>query len=291
MTYTNKHGLPQPIYEALTRDPYRRVGDISVTQLIKPPLMVQIEKRHAGDIVEDASDRVWSLLGQSVHAIIERQDHTDRLSEERLVAEVFGWTISGKPDLLEPDDTLTDYKVTSVWAFLSGVKPEWAAQLNMYRWLYMQHGFTPKALQIVAILRDWIMRKAETDRSYPDCQVHVVPVEVWTLERIGDFIRERVHLHQAADNVPVDGIPVCTPAERWEKPTVWAVKKRGNKRALPGGLCGSRDAAEAVASLKGFPCDIEERPGECTRCLRYCSAAPFCPYGRRVRTRKGGEDG
>ena len=281
MRFTNSHNLPQPIFEALCNDDYEHIGDISVTGLIKPPLMRQLEQRHAYEIVEDATDRIWMVLGSAVHSIIERHGQQNRLVEERLTAKVYGWEVSGKPDLLDADGTLTDYKVTSVFSFLLGDKPEWEAQLNCYAWLYQQHGFDVKRLQIVAILRDWVKRRAAVEAGYPQCGILVAPTPLWHGTETTDFIERRVALHQSAEETETENIALCTPRERWEKPTTWAVKKRGNKRALPGGVCDTLGQAEKVAASKPHPCEIEKRPGECVRCVHYCNVARFCPFGKQ----------
>jgi len=40
MIVTNKRGLPEPVLRALAYDAYRRVGDITMTELLKPPQML-----------------------------------------------------------------------------------------------------------------------------------------------------------------------------------------------------------------------------------------------------------
>lgn len=104
MVITNKFNLPAPLVSAIKNDPYVHVGDISITSLIASPRKRQLELRHADEITEDASDRIWMLLGTSVHAILERADTRNHLTEERLTAKVLGWTVSGQPDLLGEDD-------------------------------------------------------------------------------------------------------------------------------------------------------------------------------------------
>ena len=96
---TNKHNIPQQIVSAIMRDPYSRGGaHISVTQLIQPPRIIQLKKRLENEIEEDASDRVWALLGQTCHKILERSDDTGAFHEERISLEVEGWTVSGASD-------------------------------------------------------------------------------------------------------------------------------------------------------------------------------------------------
>jgi len=104
MKLTNKYNLPRPLVSAIENDPYKKVGDISITSLIAAPRQHQLLMRHDTAITIDASERIYMLLGSAVHAILERADTKDALPEERLTAKVLGWTVSGQPDLLGPDD-------------------------------------------------------------------------------------------------------------------------------------------------------------------------------------------
>ena len=118
MQITNHADLPEAIVEAIRRDPYDPGDcDISVTRLIGPPQLRILERRHADEIEEDASDRIWALVGQIGHRILERAE-AEALAETRLFAQAGGWTVSGQFDrmVLLPDGTLQDYKFTSVWA-------------------------------------------------------------------------------------------------------------------------------------------------------------------------------
>lgn len=68
---TNRLGLPQAIVDAVKNDPYTKgESDISVTQLIQPPY--QRKLRLETEVVEDVLDRIWSLVGQVGHGIVER---------------------------------------------------------------------------------------------------------------------------------------------------------------------------------------------------------------------------
>ena len=172
MQITNLRNLPAPIVAAVTNDPYDRgQSDISVTGLIAPARQRHLTLEHDDEITEDAAERIYSLLGQAVHTILERADtEGGAITEKRLMIERHGWRISGAFDRLAvlPDATMQDYKVTSTWAVKDGVKDEWAQQLNMYRLIAAAHGIEVRNLQIVAILRDWQKSKAvNTPDTYP----------------------------------------------------------------------------------------------------------------------------
>ena len=273
MRITNRMNLPQPLVAAIERDPYVRVGDVSVTALAKSPRQFWLERRHSEELTEDASDRLWALLGSIGHKIIERADMDNHLSEERLIAHVNGWVLSGAPDLLGPDHILDDFKFTSTWA-VKDSKPEWEQQLNSYAWLYARHGFVVKQLRIIAVLRDWSKRRAQREPDYPQVGVVVREVPLWSPQQQTEHIHERVWLLQTTEGTPDDNLPHCTPEERWATPEVWAVKKKGGKRAMK--LFTNEDDATDFAVVNKL--EIEHRPGENIRCESYCPVQQFCNF-------------
>ena len=161
MKYTNKHNVPVEIIRALKNDQYSKGESvISVTGLLQPPRIRLLNDQHQEQITVDYSDEVWKLLGQGIHAVLERanENHDDTVTEQRYFADVHGWTISGQTDSLAKDEnTLKDYKVTSVWTVISamkGGKPDWEQQLNCYSWLHQVHtGETIDQLNIIAVAK------------------------------------------------------------------------------------------------------------------------------------------
>ncbi len=295
MNYTNKADLPAPLVSALTNDnyDYAAAGDISATALINPPRINQLMKRHNQEITEDVSERIWMLIGDIGHTILERSGADNVIQEERLSIELHGWTVTGKVDLIAEHAgaySIQDWKFTSVWA-VKDMKPEWEQQLNIYAALAAANGFKISKLQIVAILRDWSKRQAARvnptftvqvgSTDYPPVGVVVREVPLWSEGKQAEYLSERVLLHQQARTLPDDELPLCTEDERWRKPDIWAVKRKGNKRAVSGGLYKSVDeAALHVGYDKAL--EIEHRPGEDTRCLHYCAVKDFCSYGKTL---------
>ena len=58
MKYTNKHNVPVEVIRAVQNDPYTK-GDgvvLSVTQLIKSPRIVALQKKHDEEITVTYSD-------------------------------------------------------------------------------------------------------------------------------------------------------------------------------------------------------------------------------------------
>ena len=281
MKLTNNYNLTESYVQAVTRNTYDRVGDISITGLIQPPRVRILTKRHDAEIVQDVSELVWLLLGSSVHAILERTDPDNHLVEERMTTEVNGWVISGKPDLLDPGMTLSDWKVTSVWSFIFGEKPEWTQQLNFYRWLYSSCDFDVRKLQIVAILRDWQKSTAKREPEYPQTAIYRTEIPMLGMDDVRVQIIQRVLIHQSNEQLPDDKLDLCTPEERWAKQTTYAVKKETNKTALR--VFDNMEQAEALLAEKGKGFIIETRPGANIRCEDYCLAAPFCNFYKSMK--------
>lgn len=279
MTLTNKLGLPEPLVNAVRQDPYSSNGsDTTVTTLLKPTRAVALEKLHKDEITEDASERLWALAGQIGHAILERGSKHE-LTERRLFTSIRGWKVSGQADLIPPD-VLIDYKFTTVWSCKDGLKPEWTQQLNMLNLLCVRNDIRIHKAQIVAIYRDWSKLEARRSPDYPQTQVQLFDVPLWPFGVIEAWMDGRVQEHQAAQSALEKNLPECTSAERWEKPTKYALMKRGRERAVK--LYDDLGAAEAHRQDVSAEHYIETRPGSQTRCESYCAAMPWCSQAKAL---------
>ena len=267
-TLTNVHNLPAAIVAAVQNDPYVGGGDISTTKLIDSPRVRVLGGKHKDQITVDVSERVWALLGQAVHTILERAGlrQEGMVVEERLYADVDGWQVSGQVDSMHLEmQKLSDYKVTTVWK--KGGSDGWTRQLNVLRWLAHKNGHTINTLEVIGIFRDWRKSEALRDPSYPQSAIQTIHVPLWTLDETEDYVRERVAIHQAASK----GIDIqCTDEERWMSPSKFALMKDGAKRAVR-----VADRAEDLGEA-GEGYSIVERKGEAKRCQMYCDVAAFC---------------
>jgi len=276
---TNNHNLAAPIVKALSRDDYTRGNSHrSVTQLIDSPRVRILRERHWDSLEEDISEKLWSVLGTAVHKVFEDHSGEDVISEERLFVEVDGWVISGAIDLQDADGP-SDYKCTSVWAVIHE-KVEWEYQLNAYAWL-MRHakGVHSKKLSIIAVMRDWNRRQAESSNDYPQAPIATLDIPMWSDEEQDAFMDHRIGLHKDAEfrNLVDERLPDCTDEERWTKPSTYAVKKGTNKRALR--VFDSQDEAQSYIEQNELDNKhhIEHRLGEYTRCAgNWCRVAEFC---------------
>jgi len=299
MEFTNVSNLPKVIERAVANDPYDSSGsDISTTRLIAPPRIRVLEKNNFDLIKEDVSDRIFSLLGQSVHHIIERAKQKTDIAERRLFykddAITNGWTLSGAFDLLTRQGNLIDFKVTSAWSALDAVtngKDEWEQQLNVLDFLCRKKQkelirykkeIKVKSLSIMAILRDWSKMRVMQSDNYPRKQVVMIPIRRWTEEEQENYVRTRIKLHQDAETT--SNLPICSAKERWRKEDTYAVMKDGRKTAWR--VFNTKDEASqfllSQKMIEGKGCSIVFRKGEDVRCQHYCRVNEFCSHFMNV---------
>jgi hypothetical protein len=70
----------------------------------------------------------------------------------------------------------------------------------------------------------------------------------------------------------------------WEKPTVYAIKKKGAVRAK--NLYADRNEAYAVLEEVGDAFEMEVREGERTRCEKYCEVSQYCDQYKKYKESK-----
>ena len=281
MKITNKFNLPETFVNIMKRPTYSKgKAHLSATELITAPRLVQLRKAHMDSLESDVTENVWSIFGTAIHGILEHGKADNHVVEERITTTLEGWTISGAIDLqiINEDGSVTinDYKTTGAWAVMNE-KIDWELQLNIYAWLVEKVKQMPvQKVEIVAIIRDWSRRDAESRQGYPDAPIKVIPIHLWPFEVREAFIIERIKEHSNAEmDVEMGGsLPPCTPDQMWEKPTSYAIMKEGNKRATSV-HASVLEAQEALTTVKG-KAEIVTRPGERTRCETFCQVNSFC---------------
>jgi hypothetical protein len=283
MKITNKFNVPETLVALATRDYYTKgKSDYSVTEIISPPRIQRLRRKHFEEIEQDVSDMLWMLLGTALHVVAERSEVSGHTNEERLSAGIDGIILSGAIDLQKDEAdgiTITDYKFTSAWALMND-KPEWEQQQNIYKYLVERVKKKPvKGLKICALIRDWSRRDAQNKADYPQAPIQVIDIPMWTFDRTEAFIKERVEMHRDS-KVSADWgeeLPLCSDEERWVRPTTYAVKKEGRKTAVR--VYDTEEEALALLSDmpekdKGF---IEIRKGEAVRCTgNFCGVSQWC---------------
>lgn len=284
MRITNKTGIPEIVRlaaQGLQRDP--DPDQWSITELLNPAHQRKLQRDNWEDLEEDVSDKMYALLGTGVHRAIEdgmsvyakeNEDRSQWLVEKHMKSTSL--PIHGTMDFYD-GETLWDWKTCSSWKVMNKDFKDWERQLNGYMWLMSEDlDLIPRDLKVMTILRDWSKLKAAQDADYPQSQTVIVDIPMWSVLNAGQFFDDRLHAHQ--DSAP----PLCTPEERWAKPTTHAVMKEGRKSAVR--VLASADEAEQWVSEKAPKgvISIMERPGSQTRCEHYCSVAHICEYGSKL---------
>jgi hypothetical protein len=283
MKITNKFNVPETLVALASRDFYSKgKSDYSVTEIISPPRIQRLRRKHYDEIEQDVADMLWMLMGTALHVVAERSEVAGHTNEERLTIGIDDIRLSGAIDLQKDDEdgiTIFDYKFTSAWALMND-KPEWEQQQNIYKYLVERVKKKPvKGLKICALIRDWSRRDAQNKPDYPQAPIQIVDIPMWTFDRTEAFIKERVELHRDS-KVSADWgeeLPLCTEEERWVRQTTYAVKKDGRKTAIR--VFDTQDEADALLKEmpekdKGF---IEIRKGEAVRCTgNFCGVSQWC---------------
>jgi len=294
MIYTNNHKLPSIVFNALTNrgkmpDGYVK-SDISVSALMDSPQVRILRKRHKDMLQEDAMDRVWALLGESVHNIMEAsvQLNTELgIDPNDFIAEVLGamvvnnWRIGYKLDLFQKSTGwIWDYKVTSAWSLVfDRSRISWLKQTNYYAEFYRSEGHEVKGASIVAILKDWSKKDALRNRDYPQTPIVVLPMTLYDPQGIKESLFQQVVRHQQADQFTDPELPDCTPEEQWRNPTKYAVMRPSGGRSLKN--CDTIEEARVYANNAGNGAYVETRPSKPTRCEEYCPVRDFCHQRKR----------
>lgn len=187
-------------------------------------------------------------------------------------------------DLYDREDgTLYDWKETSVWKLMVGDHDEWTQQGNINRLICIKNDLPVSSIKNIALFRDWKMREAKFKSDYPQCAIQCVELPLWTNSDTVDFIRGRIASHVAAQT----RLPDCSPTEMWERPQVFAVHKKGQKRAVK--LYDTDAMANAHVASDPGRLEVQLRPGSRPRCENYCIVAPWCEQFQNWRSQQGAE--
>lgn len=80
---TNRFGLPKPFVSAATSDHEYKPNRYSVTETLGGTCEAVLKRRHAGEVEEDVSDRLWAILGTAVHKVLESAESGPEQHQER----------------------------------------------------------------------------------------------------------------------------------------------------------------------------------------------------------------
>jgi hypothetical protein len=336
--FSNMYSIrSKSVIDSLINDDYdlrdKPKNVFSCTEIIDAPKAKVLWFRHKDEITVDVSDNFHTMDGSAIHYVVEKSNKkAGRLAEERLYIDVktgvthtlsdgvkiteakwydtSTWYVSLKFDNYDDEEEcLEDYKRTSVYEAKSGLKENRVSQLNIGGFAMRMIGFPVSKIRACLFLKDWsaaMLKKEEQSAAsngwtckYPPIPYAEFEPEVWSDEQCLTFIQDRVQLHVAAQSLPDDKIPPCTPDERWYRGESFAIIKEGLKTAKKVIKCDDYDSREqalhtAEVTLQQYrdekPKDaalfsIEVRPGNDGRCngdKKYCHVCQWCNYWQQT---------
>jgi hypothetical protein len=239
-----------------------------------------LTERHWKALEDDVSDRVWAVFGTAVHSLLEQEGEND-FTEQYMSYKTGGVAITGRIDNYDmKNGVICDYKTAPVIKIELQDFTDWHLQGMIYAWLLRKNGFKAETCRFIVLLKDHSKTKASRDSSYPQKPVYVYEFSVakTDMENIEGFITDKAAEYAAYRELADDAVPACSPAERWERPSKYAVKKDGRKTAVR--LFDNLEEAEKMSGELGKGHFVEIRTGAPVKCQGYCLCREFCDYYR-----------
>jgi len=286
MKITNKMNLPEALVKLVTIEKHNKENHLSATTLLNGVKQIILTERYWEQLEDDVSDRIWAIWGTAIHSLLEHEGEKE-FTEETLKYEIDGITITGKIDNYNMEHgILTDYKTCSIWKIKFNNFDDWKMQGSVYSWLLHKNGFKINKCRFIALIKDHSKKDAKREFPYPESPVYIYEFNVTEklLEETEIFIKEKIYSFIECIELEDDDIPPCTPEERWDKPTKYAVMKEGRKTAIR--VFESFEEAEALLKVLDMKHFIETRKGESVRCQDYCLCNQYCDYYKEISKRE-----
>jgi hypothetical protein len=297
--YAKIKPLRDAIYE-YSRSWEKDSGAYSVTEIIKPPRIVMLERRYASFLDQLPMDHdfieklLGSFRGSALHShfeymlrrFVNKHPDSKYVIERRLFDKINGRKISGKPDLWL-DKIVYDWKTTSVWKKIFNDWEDFIQQLNIYCYLFRESGRQVDYLRLIVWYQDWEKFKIY-EKGYPKTQIEEIPItDKWTLADQLDFIKQRIQLMKENETVEDAALRACTDKEMWTRDEMWKVYKvkRVHPDSLPKkssrNLPTKKDAIKWIHdNMKQLKKDEKWKtvhvPGRRQRCEEFCRVNMFC---------------
>lgn len=267
MKYTNKFNLPDRVVKVIQGKYVNKKPEsnrMSVTDLIKEPLIRTLYIEKWDDLVVDVSDFIQATQGNSLHSRYEMMADEDDDAEHKLEDVVDGFILVGKADN-KRDDYILDVKTVKVYG-PSYKLDDWARQGNVYIWQRRKRGEAISRLLVDAWYRDW----AESNiswKNYPKVGYEEFSLPVWTFEQQEEYIKDQIHFHTMMSH---------TECSDQQKGIRWEVYKNKNKTNSK--VEHSKEAAEKWAAKQDTKDTYRVEKSKPIFCIRYCKSRSVCQY-------------
>jgi len=292
MKITNHFKLPYSFYKVAC-DMVRPMvdGEMHVTTAISPPQVVALQRKHWNELEQDCSDLVWAIFGSAVHSIMEKikTEKREVFIEQKLEMQFDKYKLVGTPDVYtdKSEDAMgvnciTDWKTAGLYVYKNGIKPEWVAQLNIYKAMFenLHPDFSAQRLEIVVFFKDWTKSASRRIDNYPNWAGQTYNAPIWDKKYTLDYINTILNEHKEAEN---GNIRPCTDEETWHQGDAYKVYKGKNVRCVNGGTFDNGAEAIEMARALGMQDEknkyrVEKHMGTRNRCQdNWCLVNKYCP--------------
>jgi hypothetical protein len=304
---SNKLQACTPIWDVFTeylKAPWLSLGnDYSCTELLKPPKIVQLERKYNDTIkarpLTDADilgilkayqgTAIHSALQRSLYYFVQKNQKKGYMVERKLWDKILDRKIVGKFDLWL-NGALYDWKSTSVWKVIFGQDKDYEEQLNIYAYLLRINDVKVNILYIIFWLTDWDKMRASQGGDYPEMQIVQKRIRnLWDMDTQLEFLKFRIGEHIKCEGLPDDELPDCAEEDMWSKPDKFAVHKPKSKRAMRV-LDTNAEAKAYILNSKQKDKEawtIKKRCGSRMRCEQFCKVNEWCGQHKKYMEDKG----
>jgi len=271
-------------------------AEYSVSNLIQPPRIVQLERRYRHIIRQrpvEPEKKKAAFRGNGYHDHVEKylRLHATKNPQKNYLVEATLWDrianrkIKGRIDVWL-DKVLYDIKTTSTWKKMMGDYTDWEKQLNIYAYLLALQNIPVEKLAVIAVYNDF-QKYNIYKKGYPKEDIELIPIDrLWSFKQQKDYLYQLINFHKKNETLPDAELSPCTSKDRWDKKSGFAVYKVDHltekysekaARVLDSEKLAQEWIAEKTPSLKtneGY--EIVERKGSRVRCEDWCEVNEFC---------------
>lgn len=275
MRYTNKLNLPE-VFNKVIKDKEPVKNRYSVTELLKSTKEIKLTRLHWNQLETDISDSITALFGSAVHKVFEENSDSEN-SEIKLELQIGEDTLVGIIDHIS-EDTIEDYKTTSVSKVSKKDFKEHELQIKIYAWMRFQFdGIITRKGKLYYLMKDWSKIKAASGGNYPSSAIYVHEFDI----QDSDYDYAEEYVMQKISLIKSSYIIDCTEEERWYTGTQYAVYKNASDKKASYVTDSEEDAHSYITNKCNGAGEIQVRKGEYLKCKYYCNCNKFCDQWRK----------
>lgn len=235
MPYIPRPDIPAPLLAALIESDEEYGSEVrnflrsqkndyeyitSVTSLGTQTQKSILLKRHWKDLWIDPAKQWHAFMGNVVHWVLEKNasGNPRYITEQRIAADIYVdgrlCLVHGKFDLFDKSiRTIQDWKLTNA-SYMGYDKSAHHDQLNILRWIMVQHGHKVEALQNVYLFPHLDKSKSKYD-DYPKENWLVKDAPIRPLDQVEEMIRIKIRRQLTELEKSDKNLTPCTDEERW----------------------------------------------------------------------------